>query len=128
MDDKVSDKSVDAKRPVVPYLGAVKIAAVIMGIMIVVGLAVIAVTIVKRVANKVGDSAPIEVQQAAVPAALIGEIGDLTAKLPAGAKIEALSLSGNALLLSIDLAGQKEVLIIDVTSGAWRGRIKLQPE
>lgn len=128
MDDKVSDKSVDAKRPVVPYLGAVKIAAVIMGIMIVVGLAVIAVTIVKRVANKVGDSAPIEEPRTAIPAALIGEIGDLTAKLPAGAKIEALSLSGNALLLSIDLAGQKEVLIIDVTSGAWRGRIKLQPE
>ena len=37
------------KRPVVPYLGAVKVAAVVMAILIVVGIGVLGVTVAKRV-------------------------------------------------------------------------------
>src|SRR3546814_948406 len=36
------------KRPVVPYLGAVKVAAAVMAVMIVVGLAILGVTVATR--------------------------------------------------------------------------------
>ena len=112
----------DEKRREIPYLGAVKIAAVVMGIMIVVGIAVIGVTIAKRLGGA-GEEPP-----AAAATALPGVtvFGDVSVSLPAGSKLRSMSLDGRLLALQLVLEeGTAAVLMIDTATGDRLGLIRL---
>ncbi len=111
----------DEKRREIPYLGAVKVAAVVMGIMIVVGVAVIGVTIAKRLSGA-GDEVT-AVVPAAAPAIPFGE---RALALPKGAKVTALALESGRLAVALNLAeGGTAILMIDAATGQRLGLIRL---
>lgn len=115
------------KRREVPYLGAVKIASVVMGVMILVGLAVIGVTIAKRLSGA-GEEPP----AAAVPAPALVTApqapGDLTVPVPTGARVLSMALNGRRLAVTLGLPdGRSAVLLIDADTGNRLGLLTLDP-
>ena len=120
------------KRREVPYLGIVKIAAVVMGIMIVVGLAVIGVTIAKRLSGAGEDQAG-GVPDVAAPAAVVtaapGAPGVLDVPIPAGSRVVAVETDGRRLVVRLVLSGGgTAVLLLDADTGDRLGLLTLVPE
>lgn len=92
-----------------------KILVVVMGIMLVGGFAILVAVIAGRVANK----------QAAAPsgAAFVASPIDL----PADARIEAIGVGADRLVLHLALPdGNRELVVIDLTSGKRLGTIPLR--
>ncbi len=50
-----------------------------------------------------------------------------TVSIPAGATLLAATLDGDRMTLTLDIGGRQSVLVIDVTSGAEIGRIRIEP-
>lgn len=114
------------KRREVPYLGAIKIAAVVMGVMILVGLAVIGVTIAKRLSGA-GDAATAPVE-GAPPGPAPGAFGELDIALPAEATVVDATLDGRRLALRLALGdGRSAILLVDAETGARLGLLTLTP-
>ena len=120
------------KRPVVPYLGAVKVAAVVMAVMIVVGVAVLGVTLAKRLGGDKPD-APV----AAVPVPAAGPVGgapptafgEVSLRLPPRARVMDMALDQRRLVLHLQLAGRyKALMVVDLESGRSLGLIRLEPD
>lgn len=110
----------------VPYLGAVKVAAAVMAIMIVVGLAVLGVTVAKR-AGGGGDAVVVRPAPLAVvaPAAF----GEVALQLPPRARILDMAMDQRRLVLHLQLAGRdKALMVVDLDTGRSLGLIRLEPD
>lgn len=120
------------KRPVVPYLGAVKVAAAVMGVMIVAGLGILGVTVAKRLGGAGSDTpetAPGAVAAVAVPAAPPTAFGEVSLRLPPRARILDMAMDQRRLVLHLQLAGRdKALMVIDLESGRSLGLIRLEPD
>ncbi len=120
------------KRPVVPYLGAVKVAAVVMAVMIVVGVAVLGVTLAKRLggaapapAVAVGPSDAVGLAGVAPPSAF----GEVSLRLPPRARVMDMAMDQRRLVLHLQLAGRdKALMVVDLENGRSLGLIRLEPD
>ena len=112
-----------------PYLGVIKIASVVMGIMIVVGLAVIGVTIAKRLSGAGEDTpTPTPVSTAAVSAAL-GAPGALDVPIPARSRVVDVQSDGRRLVVRLVLSGGgTAILLLDADTGERLGLLTLIQE
>jgi hypothetical protein len=94
---------------------ALKIAVVVMGIMLAVGVVVLVAAIAARVSHKAPEPAP---------------KGDFTAPaidLPAGSRIEAMTAGPDRLVIDLLLAdGTRQLLILDLTTGRRLGTVPLR--
>ena len=92
---------------------ALKILVVVMGIMLVVGFAALVAVIAGRVSR--GGGQPIS-----------RVFADRAIDIPRGAHIEAMTTTPERLILALALPeGGREILIIDLATGARLGRIEL---
>lgn len=113
----------------VPYLGAVKVAAVVMAIMIVVGLGILGVTVATRVGGA-GDRQAAAVQPAA-PVAVTSPaaFGEVALQLPPRARILDMAMDQRRLVLHLQLAGRdKALMVVDLETGRSLGLIRLEPD
>lgn len=117
------------KRPVVPYLGAVKVAAAVMGVMIIVGLAVLGITVAKRV----GGAKPAASVASAVPAtmpvsgATPAAFGDVSLRLPPRARVIDMVMDSSRLVVQLQVAnGDRALLVVDLQTGRQLGLIHLE--
>lgn len=110
---------------------ALNIAVVVMGVMIVVGLAVIGVTIVKRLGGA-PEPAP-AIATALVPGnmpvrAPLASFDPATVPLPAGARLQQIVPAGDRLVLHMAGEGGKDVLmVLDMAGGRVLGSFLLEP-
>jgi hypothetical protein len=97
-------------------LRALKIAVVVMGVMLVAGFAALILVIVGRVAHRgAGASSDRPFPSTAI-------------EIPGGARIEAMTTAPNRLILDLVLPdGERQLVIIDLASGARLGTIELRP-
>ena len=120
------------KRREVPYLGVVKIASVVMGIMIVVGLAVIGVTIAKRLSGAGEEpqaTAPVTPSPAAAATAAPGAPGTQDIAIPARSRVVDLQADGRRLVVRLALSGGgTAILLLDADTGARLGLLTLTQE
>lgn len=109
----------------VPYLGAVKVAAVVMGIMIVAGLGVLGVTVAKRLGGAGGGGQP----ATAVPVAPPTAFGEVALRLPPRARVLDMTMDQRRLVLHLQLAGRdKALMVVDLENGRQLGFIRLEPD
>ena len=95
-------------------LRALKIIVVVMGVMLVAGF----ITLVVIIAGRLSRGAPARPVNPPAAAAPI--------ELPAGARIETMTLSGNRLVMAILLSdGGRQLVVIDLASGRRLGVIPL---
>lgn len=96
-----------------------RVLVVVMGVMIVAGVVVIAVTIAKR--------AGLGSQQAETPgSAATADFGESSIELPPGAEIVGELLQGDNLVLKTRLgSGEIGYLIVDIASGRTRGSLRI---
>ena len=96
---------------------ALKILVVIMGIMLVGGFVALIVSIAYMTKHR----------QASVPATTSTPYAAPAIDLPAGARIEAMAVGANRLVLNIIMPdGNRELLVLDVASGRRLGSIPLR--
>lgn len=116
------------KRPVVPYLGAVKVAAAVMGIMIVVGIAVLGVTVAKRLGGA-GSETREAAGSVVAPVAAPTAFGEVSLQLPPRARILDMTMDQRRLVLHLQLAGRdKALMVVDLENGRRLGLIRLEPD
>jgi len=97
---------------------ALKTLVIVMGILILAGIAVIGVTLYNR-ANRPGGLAG--APPAAAPA---DRIADGSLGLPAGSRIRGLAGAGGRVVVHVELpSGAEELVILDPASGAVVGRL-----
>lgn len=101
-----------------PQLRALRIAVIVMGVLLVMGLVAVIGRIIYLMARPAG-----QVSRAA--GAIIAET---TATLPAGAVIRTISLQGDRLAIHYDAAAGSGIAIVDLNSGRTIGRVQLVPE
>lgn len=112
-----------------------KVAVIVMGVMIVVGIGILGYTIVSRSsklvssdspASAVAESAPALALPGTEAAAPTGFISNALG-LPAGSRVQSMSVEGRRLILVVDVpdAGER-VIVVDLESGARLGAIHLE--
>jgi|SRR5579864_837769 len=100
---------------------ALKILVVVMGVLLVVGVAVVIATIVYRAIHQ-GVSTV-----AVAPAASPHAFGSATVRLPAGAKVVEMRNVGSRLVLRFErVDGTEALLVLDPETGAVLGTIELR--
>ncbi len=133
---------------------ALKALVIVMGIMIVVGVAVIGVTVFNRMSKPASPPAPVAgtpspapapivVNPVAPPAAPGGsalnvpigtplptqfdrKFGDVSVEIPPGARVSDFSASGDRLVLRVIMADQEQrLIVVDLLSGNLLGTIRL---
>ncbi len=92
---------------------AVKIAAAVMAVLIVLGTTVLIVTVVRRL------SAPVAPSMTATAAAVLDE--------PAGTRIAAIAAVGDRLAVQLRGGGPDRIVFVDPHAAAVAGRISLSP-
>lgn len=101
---------------------ALKILVAAMGVMLVLGVAVVIATIAYRAIHQ---SAPVAVL---APAGGVRGFGSTTVKLPPGAKVAEMRSVGPRLVLRLDRPDGSEVLLVlDADTGTALGTIDLRP-
>jgi len=108
---------------------ALKALVIFMGVVIVIGVAVVGVTIYNRM-NKLGETAPAEPAAAAPPVAEADTappaFGDIRVPLPEGCRVVEMVPAGDRLLLRLgSLPRCNRILVIDLATGARLGDIDL---
>lgn len=95
---------------------ALKAVVVVMGIMLIVGFAALIFVIAGRMSHRgIGETAGRPFSTGAVP-------------IPRGARIEAMTTAENRLILDLVLpGGERQLVILDLGSGARIGTIELHP-
>lgn len=113
-----------------------KAVVIILGILLLISFAVVAITIVSRLSTMGKD----EVAEAGIieEVAVTPDFGATMIEIPAGGRIGGISADGKTLFLVIDRpggqetggqeTGGQEIIVIDHWSGRERGRIELVPE
>lgn len=101
-----------------PQVRALRIAVIVMGVMIVMGLVAVIGRIIYLMARPSG--------QAAVAGGAIR--ADVTAALPAGAQVRNLSLQGDRIAIHYESAAGSGIAVVDLASGRTLSRIQVVPE
>ena len=125
------------------HLG-LKILVIVMGILIIIGAAVVAYTIISRLAAGGKVTEPVSARSAAVDtqaAAKMSErlrdwkprplkaFGEITAKIPAGAVVEDMRADRRRLVLRLrEISGSQSLYIFNAATGERLGIIRLQAE
>lgn len=100
---------------------ALKVLVVVMGVLLIAGVAVVIVTIMSRLTQK-GTPAP-------PAAAHLLPFGNTTVTLPSDSLVMEVQGTGDRILLRLDLKdGTEMLLVLDAATGAELGRIKLDHE
>ncbi|MFI5021488.1 MAG: hypothetical protein ACHQRJ_07530 [Alphaproteobacteria bacterium] len=111
---------------------ALKALVIVMGILIVAGMAVVGTTLVKRAMNLETPRRVNAAAERAAPApgsAVERPYGPVEIALPPGARILRTSPAGRRLIVELELAGGGErVLVVELESGALLGTIDLKPQ
>ncbi|MGE0626761.1 MAG: hypothetical protein AB7O43_02980 [Hyphomicrobiaceae bacterium] len=104
------------------HVRLLKIAVVVMGAMIIIGMGVVAWRIIYLASGAA--------RQAQAPAAAAGGPTASAARLalPPGATIRGMTLSGNRLAVHYESAKGPAIAIVEVTNGAVISRIEIVPE
>ena len=99
---------------------ALKVLVVVMGVLLVAGLAVVIATIMSRMGQRATP---------AVAVAHLAPFGNTTVMLPTNALVMEMQGAGDRILLRLDLAdGTEMLLVLDAATGTELGRIKLNHE
>lgn len=112
---------------------ALKVLVVVMGVLIVAGLAVIGATLVKRMGG--GSAAPASAPAPAPSAAGFAagglggaRFGDKTIELPRNGRLVGVHTEAGRLILRVLLPGSRETLIVlDLATGERLGTVTVQP-
>lgn len=100
-----------------------KILVVVMGILLLAGVAVVIVTIMTRLTQHPASTASVAAEGRPVP------FGTTTLSLPAGARVIEMQSAGRRLALHLRRAdGSEALLILDPDTGTEMGTIELKPE
>jgi hypothetical protein len=113
---------------------ALKALIIVLGVMIVAGIAVIGVTIYHRATNPVNSPVPDSTEPAAKPATEPGfgpgfgaGFGKVALDLPPGSRIVETTAEGDRLILRLRLAdGGWQILILDMATGKRLGTFELR--
>ena len=96
---------------------ALKILVVVMGIMLVVGFAALIIAIAGRVSHRRPE------------AAANHPLATTPIEIPRGARVEAMTAASDRLILDLVLPdGDRELVLIDLATGARLGTIELRPQ
>src|SRR5258708_11837119 len=102
---------------------ALKVLVVVMGVLLLAGVAVVIVTIMTRLAQHRAATAPAAMEGRPVP------FGTTTLALPAGARVIEMQSAGRRLALHLRHAdGSEALLILDPDTGTEIGTIELKPQ
>ena len=111
---------------------ALKALVIFMGVLIVIGVAVVGVTIYNRM-NRLGETPPAAEAPAATPPATAADgtlpaFGDMSVPVPDGCRVVEMVPAGDRLLLRLG-SGQRcnRILVVDLATGAPLGSIDLSP-
>ena len=97
-------------------LRALKISVIGMGIMLVVGFAALIIVIAGRMSHRAPGSSSTRTAAKA------------TVEIPRGARVEAMTTAPDRLILDLVLPdGNRQIVIIDLATGARVGAIELRP-
>jgi hypothetical protein len=103
-----------------------KALVIVLGVMIVAGIAVVGVTIYHRATNLVNSPVP----RSAEPAGRTGlgpGFGKVALELPAGSRIVEMTAEDDRLILRLRLAdGGRQILILDMATGKRLGTFELR--
>lgn len=111
---------------------ALKALVIFMGVVIVIGVAVVGVTIYNRM-NRLGEAAPTSEAPSAAPSAAVTDVplpafGDMSVKLPEGCRVIEMVPAGDRLLLRLgSLPRCNRILVVDLATGTQLGSIDLAP-
>jgi hypothetical protein len=112
---------------------ALKVLVAVMGVLIVAGLAVIGVTLVKRIGGE-GPAPPAAAVPALGAASLAkgglggAQFGDKTVELPKNGRLTGVHTEAGRLVLRVLLPGSREMLIVlDLATGERLGTINVNP-
>ena len=110
-------------------LRALKILVIAMGVVIVIGTAVVVITIFQRAGAKWSeDGAAGQIERVAAPdsAAPTG-FGTRTLEVPRGSRIVGMVAQGNRLIVRLELTdGGRRILILDTMTGANLGAFEVR--
>jgi hypothetical protein len=108
---------------------ALKALVIGMGILILVAMAVLAVTIYKRATTPGGETAMGDGSRAGGLSGLsLGTFGSVDLPVPAGAQVEEVDTGDGRLTLRLRLDdGSTSIMVVDLSSGALLGTLVLQP-
>ena len=102
---------------------ALKVLVVVMGVLLLAGVAVVIVTIMTRLAQHPAATAAAAMEGRPVP------FGTTTLALPAGARVIEMQSAGRRLALHLRHAdGSEALLILDPDTGTEIGTIELKPQ
>ncbi len=108
---------------------ALKALVIGLGILILVAMAVLAVTIYKRATAPGGETAMGDGSRAGGASGLsLGTFGSVDLPVPAGAQVEEVDSGDGRLTLRLRLDdGSTHIMVVDLSSGALLGTLVLQP-
>ncbi len=105
---------------------ALKALVIVLGVMIVAGIAVIGMTIYHRATNLVNSPEP-RPAEPAVRTGLGPGVGKMALELPAGSRVVEMTAEGDRLILRLRLAdGGRRILILDMATGKRLGTFELR--
>ncbi len=104
---------------------ALKVLVVVMGVLLLAGVAVVIVTIMTRLTQHPAATAPAAAAMEGPPV----PFGTTTLSLPAGARVIEMQSAGRRLALHLRRAdGSEALLILDPDTGTEVGTIELKPQ
>ena len=103
-----------------------KFIVIFLGILLILGFAVLVGTIVYRLVNSEPKEAPGVVTTAAEKTAVTALLSEIELALPAGSQITGHDLDGARLAIRLQTAAGTEIWIVDLTSGQVASRVKMK--
>ncbi len=105
---------------------ALKTLVIVLGVMIVAGIAVIGVTVYHRATNLVNSPVPPSAKPSTEPGFGPG-FGRVALELPAGSRVVEMTAEDDRLILRVDLAdGGRQIIILDMATGKRLGTFELR--
>ncbi|MHA1545774.1 MAG: hypothetical protein ACTSUY_05055 [Alphaproteobacteria bacterium] len=102
-----------------PPARGLKLTVIIMGVLLIIGFAVVLTTIVYRAATP-GDEAKSAIRTR-------GAFGVVEVSIPTGSQVVETDLRGERALVRLQGAGATELLVLDIKRGIVLGRFRLEP-
>ncbi|MEG6507411.1 hypothetical protein V6C03_00320 [Methyloligella sp. 2.7D] len=106
-----------------------KIVVVVLGILLVLGFALVVLTIVYQASQMGKDEAAAPMEQSRpVPMRASGEGAAYQLPVPPGAKVTGTDLDGNRIAVQLETEEGAEIVVIDLRHGEIVSRIRLAPD
>ena len=108
-------------------MAAIKTLVIVLGVLILAGLAAVSYGVLTQFSESDGDDGTgSETRPGAVSVAV--PFGDLTVDVPAGARVEDTDLDGGRLVVRLAMPdGEARLIVIDLAHGAVLGSVRLRP-